>query len=450
MTEEVIGTAPMAGVADMDAAVVAASDAFARGEWRTAPLAERLAVLERLHGLIEQNRLAIADCVTDQMGAPVGFTHGPGVQDSLETLRAVIDQARIYPWEQSVEGLSGPALVRSEPVGVVAAIAPWNSPQFILMNKLAPALAAGCSVVLKPAPETPLDALLLARLIEQAGVPAGVVSVVPADREVSEHLVRHHLIDKVSFTGSTQAGRRIAMLCGESLTRVSLELGGKSAAIVLDDADPNEVANALQIASFGISGQMCVAQSRILAPRSRYTEVVDAVASMTSSLAVGDPRDPATAIGPLVARRQQERVANYIALGTEEGARVAAGGPGRPDGLSRGWFVRPTVFADVDNTMRIAQEEIFGPVVSVIPYDDDADAVRIANQSSYGLSGTVWTGDSQRGIDVARRIRTGSIGINRFAVDVRAPFGGFKSSGIGREMGAAAIPSFVETQTVML
>jgi betaine-aldehyde dehydrogenase len=303
-------------------------------------------------------------------------------------------------------------------------------------------------MVLKPAPETPLDAYLMAELLEEAGVPAGVVNIVPAGREVGEHLVRHRGVDKVAFTGSTAAGRTIAAICGEQLKRCSLELGGKSAAIILDDADLGATMEGLKFASLMNNGQACVAQTRILASRSRYDEVVEALAETVGGMTVGDPNDPATEIGPLVAQRQQERVEKYIALGQEEGATVVVGGNGAPAGFEKGWYVQPTLFANATNDMRIAREEIFGPVVTVIPFDDVDDAVRIANDSDYGLAGSVWTGDQEVGLNVARRVRTGTYGVNKYSMDMNAPFGGFKQSGLGRELGQEGLEAFQETKHV--
>jgi betaine-aldehyde dehydrogenase len=317
------------------------------------------------------------------------------------------------------------------------------------MTKLIPALLAGCTAVLKPAPETPLDALLLGEIIESIGLPKGVINIVLGGREVGEHLVAHPGVDKVAFTGSTEAGRRVAALCGAELKRVSLELGGKSAAIILDDADLDATIEGLRLASFMNSGQTCVSQTRILASRSNYANVVDALADLTASLKVGDPIDPQTDIGPLVSKRQQERVQQYITIGQEEGARVVVGGTGVPEGLDRGAYVRPTLFADVDNQMRIAQEEIFGPVLAVIAYDDINDAVRIANESRYGLAGSIWTKDVEKGMSIARRVRTGSLGINQYMLDFGAPGGGFKDSGIGREGGPEGIDAFVEPKSIL-
>jgi betaine-aldehyde dehydrogenase len=366
-------------------------------------------------------------------------------------IEAFLNIAREFPWETTRPGALGTdVMVRHEPVGVVAAIAPWNVPQFTVMSKLIPALLAGCSVVVKPAQETPLDGYLLAELLIEAGVPEGVVSIVAGGREVGEHLVRHPHVDKVAFTGSTAAGRRIGSICGEQLKRVSLELGGKSAAIVLDDADEAATLEGLKFLGVMNSGQACVAQTRVLVSQERHDEFAAALGSTITNMVVGDPLDPATEIGPMVSRRQQDRVASYIALGQQEGASLVSGGDGRPDGLDTGWYVRPTVFAGVDNRMRIAQEEIFGPVLSVIPYVDVDDAIRIANESDYGLAGTVWTTDPEAGLEVARRVRTGTYGINTYTMDFAAPFGGYKASGFGREFGPEGLAQYTELKSIYL
>jgi betaine-aldehyde dehydrogenase len=315
---------------------------------------------------------------------------------------------------------------------------------------LAPALLSGSTVVFKPAPETPLDANVLAEIFADAGLPKGVLNVVPAGREVGAHLVSHPGVDKVSFTGSTLAGRAIGAACGQNLKRVSLELGGKSAAILLDDTDLSESIPLLLPNAIMNNGEACISLTRILAPRDRYTEVTEALVEQVRSMKVGDALDPATEVGPLVAERQRDRVENYIKIGQDEGAKVAVGG-GRPDGIDKGWFVEPTVFVDVDNSMRIAQEEIFGPVLSVIPYDDDADAVRIANDSDYGLCGGVFTGDNDRGLAVARQVRTGTYMVNSsIPIDFSSPFGGYKASGVGREFGEDGLELFLEKKTINL
>ena len=307
-------------------------------------------------------------------------------------------------------------------------------------------------MVYKPAPETPFDAFRLAEIFAEAGLPKGVLSVVPAGREVSEHLVKHPGVDKISFTGSGVGGKRIGGLCGERLKRCTLELGGKSAAIILDDADLATTIPTLLPNAIMNNGQACIAQTRILAPRARYAEVVDAVVSGVAAMTVGDPLDPATEVGPVVAERQRARIEGFLDSGREEGATVALGG-GRPSGsdFSKGWYVEPTVFSDVDNKMRIAQEEIFGPVLVVIPYDGDDNAVEIANDSNYGLCGSVWTADNDRGLGVARQVRTGTYMLNApVPIDFSTPFGGFKESGVGREFGPEGLEGFLEMKSIAL
>ncbi|MBC6460462.1 aldehyde dehydrogenase [Actinomadura sp. HBU206391] len=445
-TEEVVGRVPDGTPADIDRAVAAAREAFDNGPWPRMTPVERADVVARLAALYAERLGDFAEIITAEMGSPILFSHLAQAPMPQLMLAYFADLARTFPWEEERPGMLGPVTVRREPVGVVAAIVPWNVPQFVTMTKLAPALVAGCSVVLKPAPETPLDAYLLAELVQEAGVPAGVVNIVAAGRETGEHLVSHPGVDKVAFTGSTAAGRRIAAICGEQLKRCSLELGGKSAAVICDDADLAATMEGLKMAALMNNGQACAAQTRILAPRGRYDEVADALSAMVGGLAVGDPSDMGTEIGPLVAKRQQDRVEGYIRLGQEEGAKVLTGGLDRPH--DRGWYVAPTVFGDVGNDMRIAREEIFGPVLVLIPYEDEADAVRIANDSEYGLGGSVWTADVERGADIARRIRTGSCGINHYIIDVNTPFGGYKSSGIGRELGPEGLSAYLEQKAI--
>lgn len=445
-TEQVVGRVPDGTAADMDRAVAAAREAFDRGPWPRMTFAERAAVIGRLAELYAARQEEMAALITEEMGSPITFSQLAQAPQPLGMLQYYAELGKTFQQEEQRPGLFGPTTVRREPVGVVAAIVPWNVPQFVAMTKIAPALLAGCAIVLKPAPETPLDAYLLAEMAQEAGIPAGVLNIVPAGREAGEQLVSHPGVDKVAFTGSTAAGRRIAAICGEQLKRVSLELGGKSAAIVLDDADLASSMGMLALASLMNNGQACVAQTRILASRNRYDEVVEAVAAMVTSQPVGDPADPATGIGPLVARRQQERVEGYIRIGMEEGAKVVVGGLDRP--YEQGWYVAPTVFAGVSNDMRIAREEIFGPVLAVIPYDDEADAVRIANDSDYGLAGTVWTADADHGMEVARQVRAGTYGVNCFMLESNAPFGGYKASGIGRELGPEGLNGYLEYKSI--
>lgn len=450
-TEEVVARVPEGSTADIDAAVAAARKAFDEGPWPLLAPEERIEVVQAFSCLYAARLGEMAEVITTEMGSPISFSNLAQAPAPWMQIEAFLAAAREFPWEASRPGALGPeVVVRHEPVGVVAAIAPWNVPQFTIMSKVVPALLAGCTVVVKPAPETPLDGYLLAELLAEAGVPEGVVSIVAGGREVGEHLVSHPGVDKVAFTGSTAAGRRIGAICGERLKRCSLELGGKSAAIVLDDADLAATLEGLKFTALMNSGQACVAQTRILVSRNRHDEVAAALADTVSAMKVGDPSDPATEIGPMAAQRQQDRVEKYIALGQEEGARLLTGGTGRPGGLGRGWYVRPTVFAGVDNRMRIAREEIFGPVLSVIAYDDVDDAVRIANDSDYGLAGTVWTADRDAGLAVARRVRTGTYGVNTFTMDFAAPFGGFKDSGIGREFGPEGLSQYTELKSVYL
>ncbi len=451
-TELPIARIAAPGAADVDRAVTAAREAFDEGPWPRTPPAERVAAIRRLADLYEPRRDELARLITAQMGAPITFARSahatlPGVM-----MRAFADIAAGLAWEEPRPGHYGQdILLQKTPVGVVAAIVPWNMPTLLTVMKLVPALLAGCPVILKPSPETPLDAYLIADLIEQAGLPPGVVSVLPGDGEIGARLVAHPGVDRVSFTGSTAVGAQVAAACGAALKRVSLELGGKSAALVLDDADPATVAAGLKVAGLMNSGQACVAQTRVLVPRARHDEHVEAITAMMDGLAVGDPSDPSTDVGPLVTRRQRERVLGYIDLGRKEGAALATGGTARPDGLDHGWYVRPTLFARTDNTMRVAQEEIFGPVLTVIPYDDEDHAVRLANDTRYGLSGSIWTPDTDRGLAVARRVRSGTLGVNQpYAMDPAAPFGGIKDSGIGRELGPEGIESHLDTKSISI
>ena len=448
-SEEVIGSTVLASEADVDAAVAAARAAFDYGPWTEFTAEQRIELVTRFGELYQTRMNEISELISLETGSPISFAMVAQGPPAWLTITTMLEFARRVQWEETRAGaLGGEFVVRREPVGVIGAIVPWNVPQGLTMPKLAAALLTGCTIVIKPSPETALDALVLAEVVEAAGIPEGVVSILPGGGEVGEHLVRHPGVDKIAFTGSTDIGRRIGAICGEQLKRVSLELGGKSAAILLEDVDLEAAVAGLKVVGLMNNGQICAAQTRILAPRSRYGEVVDALAEMVSNLTIGDPADPATEMGPLVSERQQQRVAKYIALGQEEGAKVAAGGDGRPNGTSKGWYVRPTVFAG-DNSMCVAREEIFGPVLTVIPYEDEADAIDIANDSPYGLAGSVWTVDAARGMDVARQVRAGTYGINTYTSDLNGPFGGFKSSGIGREWGPEGLASYLEFKTIV-
>ena len=450
-TGERIGSVPEAAEADVDAAVAAARRAFDDpAGWSSWPHAERAAALERLATELESRAQEIGRLVSMQNGMPIALSPIIEGMTPVGTLRYVAGLLGSAPAEEeTARFLGGDLVIRHEPIGVIAGIVPWNYPQTLSSFKYAPALAAGNTIVLKPSPETVLDSVVFAEAVIAADIPPGVVSIVPGGRELGAYLVQHRDVDKVAFTGSTAAGRQIAEVCGRLLRPVSLELGGKSAAIILDDADLDlaKIGQNLFAATLVNNGQTCYAGTRILAPRSRYAEVVDIFAAFASSLPVGDALDPATLIGPLVAERQRDRVERYIAKGISDGARLVTGG-GRPAGLDRGWFVEPTIFADVDNLSTIAQEEIFGPVLSVISYTDEDDAVRIANESDYGLGGSVWTSDSARARSVVRRVRTGTMGINGYLPDPAGPWGGVKSSGLGRELGPGAIAAYQNLKTV--
>lgn len=446
-TEEVIAHAAAGSAQDVDAAVRAARTAFDEGPWPRLSHAERIAAVEKLAAVYSTHIDDMADLITAEMGSPASFSRLGQAAGAASMMHLAVQTARSFPWTQRRTGLLGEVHLRRMPVGVVGIIIPWNVPQNLLMPKLIPALIAGCTVVVKPAPETPLDSLWVAEMIDQIGLPEGVVSVVPGGRVTGEELVRHPGVDKIAFTGNSATGRRIASLCGEQLKRYSLELGGKSAAIVLDDAHIGKTVAGLKMAALMNNGQACVAQTRILVSELMHDEFVDALAEMMSALVVGDPADPATDIGPLVSRRQQLRVQGYIRSGVDEGARIVVGGE---DSLTdRGWYVRPTLFADATNDMTIAREEIFGPVLTVISYTDERDAVRIANDSDYGLAGSVWTRDVAHGLDVSGQVRTGTYGINMYMLDISSPFGGFKQSGIGREFGEEGLAEYTELQSVV-
>ena len=446
-TEEVVGQVPDANVTDVDAAVVAARTAFDHGPWPRMRPVERSTVMQALLDELTRRADELAYVIGAENGTPQRLLRPAQVDNALDVLRYYTELAATFEVEARVDGVYSPALVRREPVGTVAAILPWNVPFFLAMLKVAPAMAAGCTIVLKAAPETPLNAYLLAEAAHTVGIPPGVLNVVAAGVESSEALVTHPGIDKVAFTGSTAAGKRIGGLAGAHLKRLTLELGGKAAAIVLDDADLATTVPQLIGVSMTLSGQFCTAQSRILVSQSRYDEAVERYAGIAASLPVGHTFDEGTFIGPLISERQRDRVLDYIQIGKQEGATLVTGGSS-PANLERGWFVEPTVFRDVKSAMRIAQEEIFGPVVTFIPYTDEAEAITIANDSAFGLHGTVWTGDIDRGVDIGRQIRTGTYSVNALSLDPAAPFGGVKNSGLGREMGPDGFAAYLEPKTI--
>ncbi|MGW0356834.1 aldehyde dehydrogenase [Nocardia nova] len=447
-TEERIGSVPEGSEADIDAAVAAARAAFDDpAGWAQWDGKRRAEVLAEFAEKLQERGEDTARRVSSQNGMPIGLARQ--FESGFPALLLQYYGSMVADQEDEIRPgmLGGSTAVTRSPIGVVGAIVPWNVPQAITFLKIAPALAAGCTVVLKPAPETVLDAFLMAEAALAAGLPAGVLNVVPGGRELGAYLVGHPGVDKVSFTGSTAAGRAIARTCGDLLRPVTLELGGKSAAIVLDDANLAADIESFFGATLLNNGQICWLCTRVLAPAARYDEIVDTITDLAKSITVGDPLSDATQMGPLVSARQRERVEGYIAVGRNDGARVTAGG-GRPS--DRGWFVEPTVFADVRPDHTIAREEIFGPVLSVIPYADEDEAVAIANGSDYGLGGTVWTADADRGARFARRIASGTVGINGYSNDPTAPFGGIKNSGMGRELGPEGLSSYQNVKSIYL
>lgn len=453
-TEEVIGVVADATAADMDAAIASARRAFDAEVWST-DLDLRLRCLRQLQAALEEEKELLRAELIAEVGAPVALTYGPQLDSPLaDSLLWPVERAADYPWERRIaDGRAfgkSKRIVTKVPVGVVGAIAPWNYPFEIALGKLGAALATGNTVILKPAPDTPWNTTRIGRLIaEKTDIPAGVVNVVTSsDHARGEQLVTDPRVDMISFTGSTATGRRIMAQGAPTLKRLFLELGGKSAQIYLDDAD---FSSALAIAAFSVcahGGQGCAMPTRMLLPRSRYDEGLEIVAQAFRDLKYGDPTDFENLQGPQISKVQRDKILAMIDAGVAEGARLVVGG-GKPAHLEKGWYVEPTVFADVDNAMSIAREEIFGPVLSVIAFDDDEDAVRIANDSEYGLSGMVTSGDLERAMAVANRIRSGTMTVNGGQwYGAEAPFGGFKASGVGRQNGDEGFEQYLETRTI--
>lgn len=447
-TGEPFVSVPLADNGDVDKAVDAARRAFDTGSWPRMSGTERATYLRRISAALASRTTLLSRIWTAEVGAPIWFANM-----FVPTATAMLDYygelASTFAFEESRSTRGGEARIVRQPVGVTALIAPWNAQLPILSYKLAAALAAGCTVVVKAPPEAPFDALVVAECAHEAGLPPGVLNVITADADRGAHLVAKQEVDKVSFTGSTATGKVIAKTCADRLARVTLELGGKSAAIVLDDAELGPTLAALAPFTMPFSGQICFAQTRILVPRSREREFVEAYSAIIGGLKVGDPWDMTTQIGPVASRRQLDRVMRYIEVGRNEGARITTGG-GRSSKHDQGFFVEPTVFAGVTSDMTIAREEIFGPVVSIIAYDDVDQAVALANDTDFGLSGTVFTSDVGRGYAIARRIRTGNVSVNGLEMAPNVPFGGFKQSGIGREGGPEGLSAFLEDQAIYL
>lgn len=447
-TEEVVARVVEGTPADMDRAVAAARKAFDEGPWPRMSPAERGAMVRRMGGELEKRHPELAAAWTLQVGGLASFspimTGGSTAQ-----LMNIAGYADTYPFVEKRKGTQvDTVVIAHEPAGVCAAIAPWNSPYGILASKTAYALIAGCTVIMKPAPETPLEAYIMAEAADAAGLPPGVVNLVAAGRDASDHLVCNAGVDKVTFTGSTGAGKRIGEVCASRIARCTLELGGKSAAIVRDDFPIEAAAAILGNTITVMSGQVCAMLSRAIVPRHRHDELADAIAKVMQGVRVGYSHDMETQMGPLAMQRQLHRVEDYIALGRETADLVTGGS--RPAHLNKGYFLEPTLFANVDNSSRIAQEEIFGPVLCLIPADDEADAIRIANDSNYGLNGSVLTNDADAAYRIARAVRTGGVGQNGMRMEFGQPFGGFKQSGFGREGGPEALSAFLETKTILL
>ena len=441
--EETIGSVPVGSAADVEAAVAAAKAAFP--DWSKTSVEDRIGYLNMLSQAIKGRTEELTELITSEVGTPINYCRGAMVGTPRVVSRSYAKILENFDWEEEVRN----SLIVKEPIGVVGMITPWNYPLHQIIGKVAPAIAAGCTMVVKPSKEAPLNSFILADIIHEIGLPAGVFNLVSGHgREIGEVLSSHPDVDMVSFTGSTGAGVRVSELAAPSVKRVTLELGGKSANIILEDAEIAKAASASIHACFGNSGQECSALTSLLVPESKKQEIVDVISAKMEKYSVGDPMDESKRCGPMVSRKQQESVSSYIAAGIEEGATLVVGGLGMPEGLDKGYFVQPTVFADVTPEMAIFREEIFGPVLSITTYSTEEEAIELANDSEYGLSGGVWSGDEDRAMRVAREMRTGQVSINGGPFNISAPFGGYKLSGNGRELGVQGLEEFLEIKAI--
>lgn len=441
--EEIIGSVPMGTAEDVDAAVGSARAAF--DQWSVSSIEQRIEFLNALAEAFKQRSEELAQMVTAEVGTPIGYSRMAMIGTPTVVLKSYARMLADFEFEQEVRN----SLIIREPVGVCGMITPWNFPLHQIIGKVAPALAAGCTMVLKPSKEAPLNAFLLADMIDEVGLPAGVFNLVMGHgAEVGEAIASHPEVDLVTFTGSTGAGARVSELAAPSIKRVTLELGGKSANIILEDADIEAAAKTAIGACFQNSGQTCSALTRLLIPSSARDEVVDLISTRLQRYSVGDPLDESTRCGPLVSARQQASVSAHIAKAIEQGAILIAGGEGMPAGLERGFFVKPTAFADVTPKMDLFHEEVFGPVLGITCYESEDEAIALANDSEYGLSGGVWSADPARAEAVARRLRTGQVSINGGAFNIYAPFGGYKRSGNGRELGVHGLEEYLELKSL--
>ena len=442
-SEGVIGSVPVGSESDANAAVEAARAAFTG--WSESTIDERSNYLNLLSSALKDRGEEMAELITSEVGTPIEYSRMAMVGTPRVVSRSYAKILDGFAWEEEIRN----SIVVKEPIGVVAMITPWNFPLHQIIGKVAPAIAAGCTMVLKPSKEAPLNAFVLADILDEIGLPNGVFNLISGHgREIGETLASHPDVDMVSFTGSTNAGVRVSELAAPSVKRVTLELGGKSANIILDDADIPRAASSAIYSCFANSGQECSALTRLLVPEDSREEVVEVIASKIGRYTVGDPMDGTSKCGPLVSKRQQESVSRYISTGIDEGATLVAGGEGMPDDLDSGFYVRPTVFADVTPEMTVFREEIFGPVLCITTYSNEEEAIELANDSEYGLSGGVWSGDESRAMRVARKLRTGQVSINGGSFNVTAPFGGYKKSGLGRELGVHGMEEFLETKSI--